>query len=255
MDESGYKSTFDGCEYFAEALGEQGFWNFRDNIKTYGFLVSHELDKRPDLQALGWATLMNPDLVVAYVKRPKSNAGYGNPIDYLPIDIVDSRHIMMSTMVFSVLSKHHNHIVEIGGGYGNWFRLNSGVINFERWTIVDLPFVKKLQRWYLEQEKVDTKRLELVDTNDYWFWLNRENGKQIDIVIAAHSLSEVTLPDFMDYVDHVVARSRFLFYSTQKKLPTPELVEFKLAILDARFKRINTWITEGGIVENVLYEI
>ena len=46
-------------------------------------------------------------------------------------------------------------IVEIGGGYGNWLHINT-IHNFDKWTILDLPHILKLQKWYLENQNVES---------------------------------------------------------------------------------------------------
>lgn len=257
MDEkalSGYKSTFDVCHSNHLKLGDEvGFSIFRDDKRVYGFVVAHVKSKRPDLTAIGAAALLDPDLCAAYLKRPKCTAGYSHVSSYMPVDIVDSRHILMSTMIFSKIGRWiPGRIIEIGGGFGNWVRLNSNVIRFKKWTIIDLPFVTELQRWYLKQEKIDLENVEIIDTDEYLTWRN-DLTDPIDLVIGTHSLSELSWADFEDYVSHVVCRSRYLFYATQLQLPSEELVAAKLERLDKLFDRLETWSTENGVVLNILY--
>src|SRR5215831_7238053 len=87
------------------------------------------------------------------MKRPKSVLGYTWKEDYRQGDVVDCRHIMISAFIFGLQAWPAGiRIVEVGGGFGNWVRLNHSVMDYACWTIVDLAFVSRLQRWYLEKE-------------------------------------------------------------------------------------------------------
>lgn len=187
-----------------------------------------------------------------HVKKPR--LGYGNPNDYVRLDTVDSRHLMMNTLCFS--SKHgwvdRRHVVEIGGGFGNWARLNCeaylmfGHLRQDgfRWTIYDLPFVSKLQAWYLESYK-DYVRLRTKIADD---------DEPPSVVIGAHSLSELPMNLFVDYYKRVVLRTtnRF-FYSTHNRLPDLQLVNQKLEMIYNDFDVVDAIISEQGNVTNYIF--
>jgi hypothetical protein len=161
--------------------------------------------------------------------------------------------------------------VEIGGGYGNMARLVAKAYGFKSWTILDLGFMGKLQKRYLEQTlglgahqvmvngaasevRSEEKRqregvglVNLVDTRSLNTWYTRgllfereEEGQEdeegqsanaIDVLIATSSLSELTMDDFFWYYNHVVKHARFVLYAYNKGWPSPEIVEEKMDFL------------------------
>jgi hypothetical protein len=253
MDLEGYQNVFAACERkFQETDPEITFRTFREKSDVYHFVtaVGAQMDG-PDLEALGIAVSTNPKLCVDYMGRKKSFLGYASPAHYRPWDVVDSRHIMMSTIVFSALGRAVGDIVEIGGGFGNWARLNETVVNYRKWTIIDMCFVIGLQRWYLAQDLREPDKVEFVDLEAYPRW--REHQVEHDLVIGAHSLSEFAWTTFVDYFENVLVKSKHLFYATHLRLPSKELVEMKLQKIQTRFDRVKTVPSEGGAVANILY--
>ena len=123
------------------------FSDFRSN-PIFQF-VTH--NGQLDFSALIEAHEQDENLLSKYLDIPKSDLGYGKNLEYKFLDRADSRHIMMSTIITSY-KKDFNTIVEIGGGYGNWYRLNRNIMEFKKWYIIDLPFVLDLQKWYLKNE-------------------------------------------------------------------------------------------------------
>ena len=74
------------------------------------------------------------------------------------LDNLDSRHYMMSCFVYDYFKQNNislTNILEIGGGFGNWSYINENIMKYNKWTIIDLDFVIKLQKWFLEKELID----------------------------------------------------------------------------------------------------
>lgn len=226
------------------------FENFRDQYDAYHFLLPVGPDRAaPDHEAIGIAVLTDLPLATAYLAKIKPDVGYAKREDYVPLDAIDSRHLMMSTLIFSKLGRRIRNIVEIGGGFGNWVRLNEGIIDFDSWKIIDLPFVCELQRWYLSRTLYQSQaKVRVVAVNDVADFVNAE------LTIAAHSLSELSHDTFTGYVDGPLRRTRYLFYAANMVYPSRDSALSKLEVLDERFKRISETWHYGGQVVNILYE-
>ena len=219
------------------------FYRFREHEEVYGFLLTNgELD----FDAMTKAYQIDSDLFGQYLSVRKSELGYGDRIRYKLIDQCDSRHIMMSTIIFSK-NKSFKNIVEIGGGYGNWYRLNRNLINFDKWIIIDLPFCLDLQKWYLEREIGSCDKLEFKSAYNYTI----ENS--IDLVIAAHSLSELSWEDFLVYYDKVLAKTNKLFYAGHRWNCGEEMLTNKLNKILEDFDLIESHMEENDTVYNNLY--
>jgi len=229
--------------------------SFRDNPGPYQFLTATSKEsRRPDTEALTLAKQENLELYNKYLQKEKPAVGYADLKNYVPVDSVDSRHIFMNTMIFSEIGKSLNNIVEIGGGFGNWARINYGIIYCKSWTIIDLGFVIGLQSWYLKntEPKIVVEFVEADDFNNVSNWSNEVSS--IDLVIGAHSLSEVSFEIFKNYFNSVLPKANYLFYSTHTSRPSKELIEKKLELLEEKFNPIKSITSENGKVYNVLYK-
>tara|TARA_Y100000004_G_scaffold62469_1_gene70007 strand:+ start:80 stop:814 length:735 start_codon:yes stop_codon:yes gene_type:complete len=238
----GFKGHFSNAEkiYYESNVN---FHRFREHEDTYGFLLTNgELD----FNAMKRAYDIDSTMFSQYLSVRKSDLGYGNRIKYKLIDQCDSRHIMMSTFIFSK-NKNYKNILEIGGGYGNWYRLNRNLIDFNKWIIIDLPFCLDLQKWYLERETGDLKKLDFRSAYDYTI------DESIDLVIAAHSLSELSWEDFDDYYKKVLMKTKQLFYAGHRWNCGADLLQRKLEKLDQDFDLIDTFLEENDTVYNNLY--
>jgi hypothetical protein len=256
MSLDGYQAIFDHSKAWIQELDPSIAHNtFREGAggqHPFHFItaVGAQMD-RPDLDAIGIAALTDPVMCVDYMARKKSSRGYASPARYLKWDVVDSRHIMMSTIVFSALGRSVGSIVEIGGGFGNWVRLNETVVDYKTWTIIDMSFVVDLQRWYLAEELQEPEKISFVSLEDYPRW--RAQQVEHDLVIGAHSLSEFPWEVFVDYFENVLVKSKYVFYATHLRLPSQELVDMKLQKIETCFERERTVFSEGGAVANILY--
>ena len=247
---NGYTPVFDtavaafGKSESYEAL----FDSFRTQHEVYGFIDNG--DRPPDEEAVSIAKRIDPALYDVYLANNRGRAifGYGKttPVhgDYSNLD---SRHIMMSVHLLSSISDHPHTVVEIGGGFGNWLRLNTGVIAFSKWTIVDLPHVSKLQKYALEKDCIHPTTYELVEAG------TRSNWDSIDLVLGTHSMSEFSLSTFIDYFYTIVLKSQYFYYAYHNTRPSLELINTKRDIIEKHFTPIHTMVSEGGNVTNCLY--
>lgn len=245
-----YSDVFTQCtDNFNSYTGniEEVFCAFRQQPPLipdmYSFIGTD--DQGPDENAIKIAKSVNEPLYDTYrdYNSKQSIIGYGN---YVPVNarftLHDSRHIMMSVILFTYMDFEPRHIVEIGGGFGNWLRLNS-FRSFETWTIVDLPHVLKLQKWYFEKQNISRHRL-LPAGSDV---------EHVDLVIGAHSLSEMSLESFTDYFEKIIKKSKFLFYSWNKHSLDSDVLQEKLRMIESRFRIIIDVPSQNGHVSNTLY--
>lgn len=243
-----YSHVFDACEKnYADFKGDI-FDRFRQqpNITPdmYSFVGTD--DSSPDEEALGIARSINKDLVDKYSNflETRKVVGYGS---YSPVhaqfNLHDSRHIMMSTIIFNAIPEV-SRIVEIGGGYGNWLWLNSWR-QFDNWTIIDLPHVLKLQKWYLEEQNV---------TCPYRLAEPTEEIESPDLVIGAHSLSEISLDKFKNYFTNVILKSKYLFYAYHTFSLDQGTLQAKMNLIKEHFDVVCDVKSQGGTVSNGLYK-
>jgi hypothetical protein len=234
---------------------DEVFKSFRDQPGPYHFLTATKTQYwHPDTEALEISNSVNQELTQQYLKKEKPLLGYSSKDYYVPLDHVDSRHIMMSTIIFSTIGKEIDKIVEIGSGFGNWIRLNTDIINYNNWTMIDLDFVSKLQKWYVSQTVKSRGSINYVssDTEQYNQWLN--NLDSIDLVIGAHSLSEFSLPVFEDYFNSILPKTKYFFYATHNTQPSKSLVYKKLEMINNHFNPIVSISSQHGKVSNILFQ-
>jgi hypothetical protein len=245
-----YSDVFTKCtENFNTYTGnlDEVFWGFRQQPPIlpdmYSFIGTD--DQGPDENAIKVAKSINESLYDKYIESNSSQKiiGYGN---YIPVNaqftLHDSRHIMMSVILFTYMNFEPRCIVEIGGGFGNWLRLNS-FRTFETWTIVDLPHVLKLQEWYFENQDISRHRLLPAGSS----------VEHVDLVIGAHSLSEMSLQSFTDYFEKIIKKSKFLFYSWNKYSLDNAVLQEKIRMIESRFRMVIDVPSQNGHVSNTLY--
>lgn len=258
----GYDQIFKtAMESYEKDKDKYDFVNFRSCLNIFQFIVNN--DPNPDGHALSIAYNINPEIMAKLLTIYKPNLGYASsPGMYTICDNLDSRHIMMSTILVDVLQRTNvssdiKIIVEIGGGFGNWARLHTKAkyINFDKWTIVDIPHVIELQKWYLLRSlsEEEFKKIEFVTTDQYEDWVKTHENDQVDLVIASHSLSEFSYEIFKGYIP-LIQRSKFLFYCYHKDQPHPFLIHDKKVDIEKDFDNLATFKSESGKVLNVVYK-
>jgi len=250
----GYQPVFDQCQ----PDERENFEHFRDNSK-YAFACAVGAERHnPDYEALAKAFLYNPYLATHFLVVGKPASGYEDPESFYTPDALDCRHIMSLTHLFSHVTDSHLNIVEIGGGFGNWARLALLIpekIDCDGWTIIDIPAMIKLQKWYLSTVccSVYNDKLHFVTTDEYKRGAVPDCCSNPNVVIGAHSLSEFPMEVFEDYYNKVIVNARYFYYATHKELPHPTLVTAKLMKIQEDFTCVKSIISEGGTVLNALY--
>lgn len=250
----GYNNVFKHSAHkFDQIAGEHPkkiFQAFRMHKELFAFLENG--DSPPDYEAISIAKSIDENMYNHYLEelKDRKNIGYrGSSSKYASYNNLDSRHIMMSTILFHNITENINSVLEIGGGYGNWLYLNRNR-KFSKWTIIDIPHVHQLQKWALKQLDVDPSRYKLFPSTDC-----KEAEKEVyDMVIGTHSLSEFAIEIFVDYFYRFVKKAKYLFYCYHKTLPSEPLIKLKRRIIDEYFVLVYEINSEGGDVANCIFK-
>lgn len=218
------------------------FEDFRSDANTYHFLLSN--NGGVDQESVRLAREVNPYILEQFLSLPKPDIGYGS-VPFAEVDYNDSHHMMMSTIIANHQLRYET-VVEIGGGFGNMARLNQHVLDFDQWIDIDLPFVLELAQWYLSQTALDFHKFKFINAQEI-------PVIKSDLVIGAHSLSELCLSDFYRYYHRIVKNSRYFFYSTHLTNCGEEMLRHKLDTISRDFELVTRVESEGGQVYNDLY--
>jgi putative sugar O-methyltransferase len=145
------------------------------------------------------------------------------------MDFVSSNHYILCIYLIHYLTQMNYtmdncNIVDIGGGFGNTRRILSNYFNINSYTIFDLDCTLYFNELYLK--KYDNKynlfkNVNIQEKGFYNIGLDfRDNFDsfdklKLDVVIAAHSLSEISLEEFNWYFEHIIKKCKIFIYTTQ----------------------------------------
>lgn len=251
---NGYSNVFNNAilnydDYIKNNNCESLFKNFRTARNIYGFITNG--DTPPDQEAINISQNINSELYQKYVQHNSKQIvlGYGDYAPHFLYNNLDSRHIMMSIILFENIEQPINNILEIGGGYGGWLRLNYGIQEFNTWHIIDLLHLNLLQEWYLNNHSVPRNIYKLHQNTTY----KNTIDNYYDLIIGTHSLSELDINIFNDYYENIIKKSKYLFYACHNKLPAVELINKKLEIINNDFNLIINVLSENNNVSNYLF--
>lgn len=245
----GYTPVFDYAIHKFNTINnpETIFSSFRSQYEVYGFIDNG--DNPHDEEADTIARNTDIELYQKYrdILSLRKNVGYENSTStYAEYSNLDSRHIMMSVFLFANIKEPLNKIIEIGGGFGNWLFLNQKQ-SFNKWIIIDLPHVLQLQKWYLDNQNVNPELYTQISAFDNKKW---ESG---DLVIGSHSLSEFSFDVFYKYFEQIISKSKYFFYCYHNTMPSPDLINAKLLVINTKFTLISKTISENNNVSNCLF--
>jgi hypothetical protein len=228
---------------------EELFTNFRNVKDIFGFIDNG--DEPPYEEAIIKAKEIDENTYNKYIDSIKDRRllGYGNSIPKYKYQHLDASHIMMSIIIFTKVNEPIKNIVEIGGGYANKLYLNRWQ-NFDKWYIIDLPHLCKLQEWCLKNHNISIDKYEILSAYDKTKW----PSTNVDVVIGAHSLSEISMKNFIEYMECVIINSKYLLYSHNINCPSRELIDAKNNYIHTYFQKIYEIYTENNCVRTALYK-
>ena len=95
-------------------------------------------------------------------------------------------------------------IAEIGGGYGGLALILSGFIDFDNYTLIDIPEACKLvERYVSEFPQLDGK-IKTIPCNE----LSDDSFDELDLAIAVNSINECTRETQLSYFSQTFAKSK-----------------------------------------------
>ena len=249
----GFSHIFDSaCDEFKKASSSDLnllFSDFRRRREIFGFIENG--DTPPNNELIQIAKLIDETLYNFYLHnlKDRKHIGYGNSANtYGDYNNLDSAHIMMSTLLFHTVKEKDLNIVEVGGGYGNWLFLNRNM-PFKKWTIIDLPHIGLLQRYYLTENNIDSSKYEILSAYDY----TKHDLTDVDIVIGTHSLSEFSYDIFKSYFENIIKHSKYFLYCYQVYFPSSHLINIKNEMIKTSFALVHQVFSEENRVSNCLF--
>ena len=249
MDD-GFECVFQKSrDSFISGSSAELFETFRDHHDLFWFFIA---GGPPDTGAIEIAKRVDNNLYTKYFIhhiKTVEKLGYGNSTDAKNwvYDCQDSRHIMMSVCLFtSIPSIADARIVEIGGGFGNFLRLNYNVQKFQTWNIIDLPHIGELQKWYLHKSHIPENVYNILSSDS-------KPTFDSDVVIGTHSLSELSWDIFTQYFTDILKRTNYLLYSYHITRPSEYLINRKRVMIETEFDCMTDIASEGGFVRNCVF--
>lgn len=156
----------------------------------------------------------DPDLFFNNLEKFRINDSVGNPDIYEESRIGEfsGTTLKYAFNAIEIINFIKNHgagidkvkkIVEIGGGYGGLCLILSGFIEFDSYTLIDLPEVCRLIEKYLSKFPHLEGKVNTISCND----LNESTFDEIDFAIAISSLGECNLDTQLKYFSTIIKKS------------------------------------------------
>ena len=195
-----------------DAIDDDNFSNFKKDSR-YRYILEGGTKETFDYFLNKIKTLPNSDLFFNNLAVFRKNDLYGNPDLYVEDEIGE---FSLTTLKYAynaleiidfVKNSSPKKIVEIGGGYGGLCIVLSGLLDFESYTLIDLPETCKLIDKYISNyENLNTKvkTLSCFDIDDFDF-------EGTDLTIAINSLSECNLDSQIKYFNNVISKSKYSY--------------------------------------------
>lgn len=158
-------------------------------------------------------TLPNKNLFFDNLEIFRKNDLYGNPDLYEDKEIgkfslTTLKYSYNALEIINFLGDYSpKKIVEIGGGYGGLAVILSDLLEFDTYTLVDLPEVCKLvDKYVLNYENLNNKvkSLSCFEIEDFDF-------ENTDLTIAINSLSECNSETQIKYFNNIVSKSNYSY--------------------------------------------
>lgn len=157
---------------------------------------------------------------------------WGNPAVHPKLKISlstaqNGRYIKLMKDYFKILPyKDIDHIVDIGGGYGNMYRILNRLGYKGRYQIIDFPIMHQLQLRYLNNTCKDISNLEQID-------LDMEKAIPLgkSLLIATHSVNEMPL-DLRKSIEPFYKNYDYLFFNHNRNFDEIDNIEYFGDLMD-----------------------
>ena len=217
----------DNGEYFDQFLNSSKHYlkceTFEEMFNYCPFCKPHSTG---NIDGLKKVYSINNELTREIMNKNDYNIDNIKPED---IDFVSSNNYIFCILIFHYLKKinlemSNCNIVDIGGGFGNCRRLLSNYYDIFPYIIYDLDITLHFNKLYLDTYDNPYKLFYNENLNEVGFYNISPNfrdkfnlSNKLDLVIASHSLSEISLEEFNWYIENIIKKCSVLFYSCQKK--------------------------------------
>ena len=206
---------------------DEDFRIFR-NSETFHFLTADVLGENREYNAA--ARAMNPTFTGrATCEYLESSVGWEDgELTRREGHVLGSQtyvHLYYAAAILRFVTRPKLKVLEIGGGYGGLARVFGRLApdRIHSYTIVDIPLVTELQRYFLEDtfsgeiavnpQSESASKVKIFDINHATIPL--QSG--YDLVIATHSLSELDPKQINYYVEGALSRAQNVLLSLQLK--------------------------------------
>jgi hypothetical protein len=199
-------------EACVDAASDETFLNFKKDSR-YRYILEGGSRETFDYFLNKIKTLPNKNLFFDNLEVFRKNDLYGNPDLYLDEEIGE---FSLTTLKYSYNALEiidflkefsPKKIVEIGGGYGGLSVILSGLLDFESYTLIDLPETCKLIDKYISNYENLNDRIKSLSC----FEIDTFDFENTDITIAINSLSECDLDFQLKYFDSVISKSKYSY--------------------------------------------
>lgn len=199
-------------EACVDAASDESFSNFKKDSR-YRYILEGGSRETFDYFLNKIKILPNKNLFFDNLEVFRKNDLYGNP-DLYEDDEVGEFSLTTLKYAYNALEiidflkeQSTQKIVEIGGGYGGLSVILSGLLDFESYTLIDLPETCKLIDKYISNYENLDKRISSLSC----FELDSFDFEGTDLTIAINSLSECNFDFQLKYFNSVISKSKYSY--------------------------------------------
>lgn len=207
-----------------DAASNESFSNFKQDSR-YRYILEGGSRETFDYFLNKIKYLPNKDLFFNNLEVFRKNDLYGSPDLYRDSEVGE---FSLTTLKYAynaleiidfLKDQSTQKIIEIGGGYGGLSIILSGLLEFESYTLIDLPETCKLIDKYISNyenlgDRINSLSYLEIDNFDF---------ENTDLVIAINSLSECDLDFQLKYFNSVISKSKYSYVI--RNLYSPKCVE------------------------------
>lgn len=209
IDQKIASEYLDAC---LDATSEDKFSNFKKDSR-YRYILEGGSRETFDYFLDKIKTLPNKKIFFDNLEVFRKNDLYGNPDLYEDEEIgkfslTTLKYAYNALEIVDFLKEHSpKNIVEIGGGYGGLAVILSGLLDFETYTLIDLPETCQLIDKYISSYENLNSRIKSLSCFD----IDNFDFENLDLTIAINSLSECDLDFQLKYFNAIISKSKYSY--------------------------------------------